>query len=157
MSKVSTVTVEGFAATTPEVSTTNSGKRVAQVVVYHVRRRRNAQDQWEDAGPASVYVATMWDEQADIAAGTIAKGMPVLMWGVPEVEAFVKKDGSAGAKVKLLGATVALLPGTSPNRSPLVPDYARTGAPGVQSAWPDSEPPQTRFSDQSPFRDETPF
>ena len=60
MSKVSTITVEGFAATTPEVRTTNGGKKVADVVVYHTRRRKNAQEQWEDAGPATVYVASMW-------------------------------------------------------------------------------------------------
>lgn len=108
MSKVSTITVEGFAAVTPEVRTTNGGKRVADVVVYHTRRRKTDAGQWEDAGPSTVYVASMWDEQADAVAG-IEKGTPIIMWGTPEAEAYLKSDGTAQAKVKLLGATVAPL------------------------------------------------
>ena len=54
MSKVSTVTVEGFAAVAPEIRTTNGGKRVADVVVYHTRRRKTDAGQWEDAGPTDI-------------------------------------------------------------------------------------------------------
>ena len=130
MSKVSTITVEGFAATTPEVRTVGNNKRVADVVVYHTRRRKTDAGQWEDAGPSTVYVASMWDEQADVAATTINKGAPIIMWGTPEAEAYLKSDGTAQAKVKLLGATVApLVGGKQAAQGAAQQPYASTPAP----------------------------
>lgn len=108
MSKA-TIQVEGLVARDVEVRRTQSGSAVATVVVPHTPRRKNRDTgEWEDAAATTWCEASLWNEAAEQVAD-IQKGDLVLISGQPQVEVYEKRDGSSGAKLKIVFATVGVI------------------------------------------------
>lgn len=130
MSKVSTITVEGYLAQDVEVRQTNAGA-VAEVTVPHTRRRKNQQTgQYEDAGATTWFKAAFWKDDIARVQG-LKKGTPVILMGeLGEVRAYVKSDNTAGANVVLLFASIGVTPARTQQQSD-APAGDVWGAPGT--------------------------
>lgn len=130
MSKVSTITVEGFLAQDVEVRQTNAGA-VAEVTVPHTRRKKNQQtQQWEDAGATTWFKAAFWKDDIARVQG-LKKGTPVILMGeLGEVRAYVKSDNTAGANVTLLFASIGVAPAKQSQGQASQPSGDVWGAPG---------------------------
>lgn len=109
MSKATGI-IEGFVASDPRVNKTQSGLSVANVTVPHTPRKFDKQaNEWVDNGPTTWFVATVWNEAADLVAQTIQKGDVVRIVGDLVAEEYQRNDGSTGHKVTVRSASVALV------------------------------------------------
>jgi single-stranded DNA-binding protein len=108
MSKATT-TIEGFVSQTPELRTTTSGKRVVAISIPHQRQKKTDQG-YENIGDTTWAEATFWDAEADLIASQVQKGTAVIVTGDPEVQPYLKNDGTPGAKVILRFPTLGIVP-----------------------------------------------
>lgn len=104
------LTVIGWVSKDPDVGTTQNGKRFVNVSVPHQRQKRNQQGGYDKQGETTWYQATFWDDEADMIASTVRKGDKVIVVGVPEAYGYLKSDGTAAVSVRLLFATLGLIP-----------------------------------------------
>lgn len=105
MSKA-TLQVEGFIANDLQVRDAG-GHRVVEVSVPHTPSKKNDAGEWEDSGPTTWFTATFWNEHADELLSSVEKGSLVILSGMPELETYAKRDGTPGAKVKIMHPTIA--------------------------------------------------
>lgn len=117
MSKAS-IAVEGFISNELEVKTTNSGKRVVTVTVPHTPQKKDG-DQWVDAGPTTWFEASFWEDHVDAILGSVEKGTLVTLSGIPEVQAYVKRDGEPGAKITVQFPQLAKVVRRPPRSAPV--------------------------------------
>lgn len=107
MAKAS-ITVEGFLSADPRISTTPSGKTVANLSIPVTPQKRDG-DRYVDDGETVWYEAALWGEAGEIAMN-LAKGDVVRVSSDRlEVHQYAKKDGSQGVSVRLLFASAALV------------------------------------------------
>lgn len=97
------LTITGFLAADPELRFTSSGKPVTNISVPYTPRRRNQQTgQWEDAGETIWVRASIWNEDAELAANTLRKGTLVTLIGRPSARAWAdKQTGQPAAALNL--------------------------------------------------------
>lgn len=86
----------------PEARYTDSGTLVCSFSVASTRKV-NGEDQttWVDV--------TAWDKLAEACHQYLHKGSKVFVRGYPEVRAFTRKNGEAGAALKVTAQTVEFL------------------------------------------------
>lgn len=83
----------------PELRFTPGGKAVCSVPLVFNKRKKNQAGEWEDAG--SVFVrATVWDQQGENCAESLAKGDEVIVTGELSVREYERKDGSKGTSIE---------------------------------------------------------
>lgn len=152
--------IEGFVAVDPRVNKTQSGLSVANVTVPHTPRKFDKQaNEWVDNGPTTWFVATVWNEAADLVAQTIQKGDVVRIVGDLVAEEYQRNDGSTGHKVTVRSASVALVEKGKSKGGQAGAGQAQNGsanpgqggggwaAPGANNGpsanqpWADTEPP----------------
>lgn len=138
------LTVIGWVAKEPEVGSTQNGKRFVNVSVPHQRQKRNQQGGYDKQGETTWYQATFWDDEAELIAGTVHKGDKVVVVGVPEAYGYVKSDGTAAVSVRLLFATLGLIPKVN---------APQTGAQSVQGQQSNQQwaPQGGGYNDEKPF------
>lgn len=101
------ITVEGFVANDLEIRDAGS-HRVVEVTVAHTPRKLDKDSgQWVDAGDTLWVSAAFWNEHASTVLVSVEKGDLVSLSGSVEVEAFLKRDGQPGAKVKVSSPVLA--------------------------------------------------
>jgi len=148
------ITVEGFVANSPEIRNV-TGHRVVDISVPHTPQRKVDGGGWEDSGPTTWYQATFWDEHGDVVLQTVDKSSLVTISGMPQVEAYIRSDGSAGARVIIKNPTMALVVRRPKAGAPAAQPPA---GPTGQSDW---EQPAAGGDDvwvtPGNYNDETPF
>ena len=102
------LTVIGNLGKDPEARYTPNGTLVCNFSVAS-SRKVNGEDHttWVDV--------TAWDKLAETCHKHLAKGSKVFVRGVPEVQAFARKNGEPGASLKLTAQTVQFLSGKADN------------------------------------------
>jgi len=102
------LTVIGNLGKDPEARYTPNGTLVCNFSVAS-SRKVNGEDHttWVDV--------TAWDKLAETSHKHLAKGSKVFLRGVPEVQAFARKNGEPGASLKLTAQTVQFLSGKADN------------------------------------------
>lgn len=150
MSKA-TITVESFIANDLEVKTAGT-HRVVELSLPHTPQKQ-VEGAWVDAGPTTWFSATFWDEFADGVLVSVNKGTLVTVTGVPELEVYTKRDGTAGAKIKLQFPTLAVVVRKpkrgAPAASPAAAEVWAPSAPAAESADVWATP--AAFTDETPF------
>ncbi|MCS6570304.1 single-stranded DNA-binding protein [Curtobacterium flaccumfaciens pv. flaccumfaciens] len=150
-----TITVEGFVSKDPELRTVN-GKPVIAVDIPHTPRKKDANDQWVDAGDTIWFQAGFWERDAQAIADTVRKGTLVTVTGFPELNVYQRQDGTPGVSVRIKGGTLGIIPrqpqqGQGAPNTP--PASARPTEPwntpqaGAQDAWSTASIPD----DETPF------
>ncbi|MTE24853.1 single-stranded DNA-binding protein [Microbacterium sp. ZXX196] len=145
------VKIEGFVAQDPELRY-HEGRAVTNVSVPHTPRRRNAQGQWEDAGPTLWVQASFWEQAAEAVAAQVRKGTLVTIEGVPDVRVFTTRDGQPAAQLRIKFGTLGIIPrvetpqaGVTGTGAPQAGDWssAPQNAPhtAAQDAWANTETP----------------
>lgn len=90
---LSQITVVGNLVVDPELRFTQSGAAVANFRIASTPRRYNSQtQQWED-GEALFLGCTAWNQLAQNAAQSLAKGMQVIVTGKLKQRAYQNKQG----------------------------------------------------------------
>lgn len=83
----------------PELRFTPGGKAVCSVPLVFNKRKKNQAGEWEDAG--SMFVrGTVWDQQGENCAESLAKGDEVIVTGELSVREYERKDGSKGTSIE---------------------------------------------------------
>jgi len=101
------IVVTGFVANELEVRQAGQ-HRVVEVTVPHTPRKFDkGSSQWVDAGDTVWLVATFWNDHADSVINHIGKGDVVTVSGSLEVESYMKRDGTPGARVKVSNPQIA--------------------------------------------------
>lgn len=132
MSKATT-TVEAFVAT--DLTVRNAGEhRVVDVSLPHTPSKRNDSGQWEDTGPTTWFTASFWDEHADEILNTIQKGTLVTVTGYPELETYLKNDGTPGGRINLKFPTLAVVV-RKPKRGEAAPAQEPWAATPAADTW----------------------
>lgn len=104
-----TITVEAFVANELEVRQAGD-HRVVDVSLPHTPRKFDkSRNEWVDAGDTVWFQATFWDEHVEPILQAVEKGSLVTVTGTPELEAYAKRDGTPGAKIKLAFPTIAVV------------------------------------------------
>lgn len=102
------ITIVGRLTGPAELRFTGSGKAVASFTVAENHRKKNARGEWEDAG-ATFWDCTAWEQTADnLADAYWPKGTRVIVTGDTFTEAFQRKDGTAGSKMKVKATEVGV-------------------------------------------------
>ncbi len=143
MSKISTVTIEGFLSADPMTGMTDQGKKWLQVSVPHTPRKREG-NEWVDAGPTVWTAATFWEAEAETLHPLLAKGTYVTITGVPELAPYINKEGKPAATLRLKFATLGIVP--RPVRQEPADQW---GAPAGQGTPAAAGPPPTVGSQAS--------
>jgi single-strand DNA-binding protein len=86
------VTLVGNLTADPELRFTPSGLQVANLRLAVTPRIREG-DQWKD-GETSFHTVTVWRDQAEHAAETLAKGARVIVVGRPKERTWTDQDGT---------------------------------------------------------------
>lgn len=150
MSKA-TLTIEGFVAKDPELSS-YQGKAVTNVSVAHTPRRKNQQTgQYEDAGPTLWVQASFWEQDAENIVAQVSKGTLVTITGQPELRTFTKQDGTFDASLTLKFGTLGIIPrgqARPAQSSPVQEPWSTPGSSTQADAW---ATPGGDFSDNAPF------
>ena len=131
-----------------EVRYTPKGDPLASLaMVYDIGFGDNKRGQWIDG--------TLWGKRAESLGPYLTKGTQVVLYADDvELEQFIKKDGTHGAKLKCRVSDLSLVSGGSsirtshPHAKDQVQDANRAKA-GVMSEW-DKGPADT-FDDDIPF------
>jgi single-stranded DNA-binding protein len=144
MSKAA-ITIEGFVANELELKTTPSNHRVVAISVPHTPQKKTDSG-WEDSGPTTWFEAAFWDEHADVVLRSVEKGALVTLSGIPQVQAYAKRDGTPGAKVMIQFAQLAVVVrrpkrGETPTGSPV-------SSSTESQVWTSSA---ADYDDQTPF------
>lgn len=115
-----TMTVTGYLAGEPNLAFTGNGKPVTNLSVPYTPRRYNQQTgQWEDAGETVWVRASIWGDEAELAANTLHKGHLITLTGRPNVNAWAdKQTGQPAANLQLTVDTWAIHPRTPKNPGP---------------------------------------
>lgn len=97
-----TATITGYLGKKPELRDTKSGKAMATFSLASTTRRegRDPHTTWIDC--------VAFDEMAEGVSGNLDKGSRVVVTGELEVEAFTRKDGSAGQSLRMVVREVGL-------------------------------------------------
>jgi single-stranded DNA-binding protein len=147
MSKA-TITIEGFVSSDPETRAAGN-HRVTEVTVPYTPSKL-VDGQWINEDEKTVwFVTSFWNELGDAVAGTVRKGSFVTITGTAGMEAFLRKDGSAGGKVTISKATIAVVV-----RSGARPARAQVSNSHVDEPWGSkvAAPPASTFpNDDTPF------
>jgi single-stranded DNA-binding protein len=103
------ISVEGFVANDLTVRQAGSS-RVVDVSVPHTPRRKNRDTgEWEDSGETVWFEASFWDGHADSVLDSVQKGSLVSLTGSVKLEAYLKRDGTPGAKAVVTSPTIAVI------------------------------------------------
>jgi single-strand DNA-binding protein len=86
------VTLVGNLTADPELRYTPSGLQVANLRLAVTPRIRE-DDQWKD-GETTFHTVTVWRDQAEHAAETLAKGARVIVVGRPKERSWTDQDGT---------------------------------------------------------------
>ncbi|MGW0163634.1 single-stranded DNA-binding protein [Streptomyces sp. NPDC003343] len=160
-----TMTGVGRLVDDPELSFTQSGKAVARIRLAFNSRRLNPQtQQWED-GDVFWVRGTVWEQLAQNATESLAKGMEVLVTGELRTESW-EKDGQKHSQPSLLIRSIA------PNLAWATASVTKAGTQqqgGQQRTAQTQQRPQTQQRQAPPqddpwavdqangYRDEPPF
>lgn len=115
----STITIDAFVADEqPQVQYPQGGGKRYLSVSLPVQRSRKSQtgNGYDRIGETTWYRVTFWEDDADQWATRLAKGTRLLVTGVPEAHAYVRRQADqngnpqAGAQVDILFPTVAIIP-----------------------------------------------
>lgn len=109
MSRLPTLTGEFVVGGDPELRFTPTGKAVASISLIATESKKTDSG-WEDGESTPWITASLWDQQAELAAEHIRKGMRVLASGLLYVRKYEKRDGGEGQSMELKWATVAPIP-----------------------------------------------
>lgn len=159
-----TMTITGYLAGEPELRFTGNGKPVANVSVPYTPRRYNQQTgQWEDAGETIWVRASIWGDDAELAANTLHKGHLATLTGRPGVNAWAdKQTGQPAASLQLTVDTWGIHPRTPKAQGPQGGQTQATAGHVNQQAAAAWNAPQggatddpwatgNSYSDQPPF------
>lgn len=106
----SNVTITGYLGQTPEVRTTQSGKRVASVRVAINDRRLGEEARW--------IAVDQWDDAADRAAKYLVRGQHVTAEGLLDAEIYTDRNGNAQLAWRLRRGYIEYGPKPLDNDSP---------------------------------------
>ena len=107
---MSTITIRyGRLGQDPELRFTPAGKAVCELSVAENHRRRGESGEWEDDG-TTWYRVTLWEDDAEAAAGAFRKGDRVTVTGELRTREFERRDGTRGLAVEIGRAVVGGLP-----------------------------------------------
>jgi len=148
-----TLTIEGFVA--KDIEFRDAGThRVVEVVVPVTPSKKDDSGKWVDTGDTVWYRASFWDEHADVLSGLVQKGSLVTMTGGVELEVYMKRDQTPGAKVKLSFPTIAVVV-RRPKRGEVRPQQTEQwaeSAPAEPASGGDVwNAPAGGFNDETPF------
>ncbi len=102
------ISIDGNLAADPDFGVGDSGTRWTHLrVASHERIRKDGA--WVSTDP-EYYNVTLFGEAAEAAANDLHKGDRVNLTGRPQLEMFDRRDGSAGAAVKVYTRTVTKAP-----------------------------------------------
>ena len=152
-----TLTIEGFVAKDPEERQAQA-YRIVEVVVP-VTPSRKVNGEWVNDDEGTIwYQAEFWDEHGDAIRATVAKGSLVTITGVPKLEAYLKRDGTPGAKITFNFPQLAVIvrkpkrgegrPAQG-NDEPWAPTPQASAAPPAAGGDVWNSP--GNFSDETPF------
>lgn len=100
------VTLWGNIATDPKRTTTPGGVSILKFRLACTASRRDAQTGEYTDGVTSWYTVACWRDLADNAAGSLAKGDPVVVYGKQVVRDWETEDGKKGTDVSIDAMTV---------------------------------------------------
>jgi single-strand DNA-binding protein len=100
------VTLWGNIATDPRRTTTPGGVSILKFRLACTASRRDAQTGEYTDGVTSWYTVACWRDLADNAAGSLAKGDPVVVYGKQVVRDWETDDGKKGTDVSIDAMTV---------------------------------------------------
>ena len=92
MSETERVTLVGNLTADPELRYTPSGLQVANLRLAVTPRVKDG-DTWKD-GETAFHTVTVWRDQAEHAAETLAKGARVIVVGRPKERSWTDQDGT---------------------------------------------------------------
>ena len=93
------ITIDGNLVADPDYGVGDSGKSWAHLrVASHERMRRDGE--WVSTDP-EYYNVTLFGSAAETAANTLHKGDRINIEGRPQLETFDRRDGTAGAAIKV--------------------------------------------------------
>ena len=152
MSKA-TLTIEGFVA--KELEFRDAGQHRVVEIVVPVTPSKKVNGEWVEEKDKTVWFeATFWDEHADVLSGLVQKGSLVTMTGGVELEVYMKRDQTPGAKVKLSFPTIAVVV-RRPKRGEVRPQQTEQwaeSAPAEPASGGDVwNAPAGGFNDETPF------
>jgi single-strand DNA-binding protein len=93
MSESERVTLVGNLTADPELRFTPSGLQVANLRIAVTPRTRQQDGTWTQ-GETSFHTVTVWRDQAEHAAETLAKGARVIVVGRPKERSWTDADGT---------------------------------------------------------------
>lgn len=131
---MSSITVIGNIGSA-ELKFTQSGKAALNLSLAENHRRKNPQtNEWEDTG-TSWYRATLWEEQAELAADQLQKGTRVIVTGTPVTRTYTTQQGEERESREIL---VNAIGPAIPKRKPQ--DQQGGGFGGGQAQQPAADP-----------------
>lgn len=153
-------TITGNLAAKPELETTQSGTKLARIVVYSTRRVKDqATGNWVDATTTKVR-CTAWNGLAEHAAAELDKGMSVIVKGELEQRNYQDKQGVQHASLEITNVNEigrALKHGSITNAPTQAPQqgftpYAPAPANTQANTWTqaDADPWNTQESEPDP-------
>lgn len=157
------LTITGYLATEPTLAFTQAGKPVTNISVpYTPRRLNNQTGQWEDAGETVWVRASIWGDEAELAANTLHKGHLLTLTGRPSAHAWAdKQTGQPAASLQLTVDTWAIHPRAPKAQGPQGGSTAMSAGhtnSQAAAAWnapqggaPDDPWASGPMSDQPPF------
>lgn len=102
-----TITVRGFAGTSPDHRTPASGTEVTTLRLGSTPRWRNSQTGEWSSGSTNWYTVAAFGRLAENVAGSISKGDPIVVVGRPKVRQWENDDGIKGTDVEISAQSVA--------------------------------------------------
>ena len=147
------IQIEGFISN--DLSIRDSGGKSVVDVTIPVTPSKKVNGEWVEEKDKTVWFeATFWDEHADVLSGLVQKGSLVTMTGGVELEVYMKRDQTPGAKVKLSFPTIAVVV-RRPKRGEVRPQQTEQwaeSAPAEPASGGDVwNAPAGGFNDETPF------
>lgn len=138
----------------PDLRYTPSGAAVCEVRAVTSRRRKNKQtDDWEDVD-TTWYTLTMWNQLAENAAESLAKGMRVIVVGKVVNEEWENKEGGKSYRLKIMVDAIGPSLTFATAKVQKVDRSGSSGGTGGGSSAPPAEDPWATGPAQT---DEPPF
>jgi len=152
------ITIVGNLTQDPELRYTQNGLAVVNLTIARTPRHFDRQaNEWKDGEPMFLR-ASVWREHAEHVAGSLTKGMRVIVHGVLQARSYETREGEKRTALELnideIGPALRYATAT-------VTRAQSTRGAGSSQAWNDQAAPQAESWDTAQvgggFGDDTPF
>ena len=101
-------TIAGNLTSDPTLSTTTSGLSVVNLTIAHTPRSFDkATNKWQDE-PTLFIRTSLWGQEAENAAQSLTKGMPVLVSGDLRTRTYTTKEGVERSELNLVNTVLGV-------------------------------------------------